>query len=85
MKKTNLVFNKSVYLGPCVLDLSKWKMCNFHYNYILANCNGETRLLFTNRYSLCYEIENEDFCNGISCDVDRRFEKISSRTIIKVE
>ena len=34
-KKTELVFNKPVYLGMCILDSSKTLMYNFHYNYII--------------------------------------------------
>jgi len=34
MKKTELVFNKLVYLGMSVLGLSKGLMYDFHYNYM---------------------------------------------------
>ena len=40
MKKTSLTMDKPVYLGMCILDLSKVIMFDFHYNYI--NQNMET-------------------------------------------
>ena len=74
MKKTNLLMNKPVYLGMCILDLSKTVMYEFHYNYIKEKYGDKAKLLFTDTDSLMYEIETEDFYKDISGDVKDRFD-----------
>ena len=74
MKKTSLIFNKPVYLGMCILDLSKTIMYEFHYNYIKKKYGDKTKLLFTDTDSLMYEIKTEDFYKDISEDVKNRFD-----------
>ena len=74
MKKTSLTMNKPVYLGMCILDLSKTIMYDFHYNYIKPKYGNKAKLLFTDTDSLMYEIETEDFFKDISGDVKNRFD-----------
>ena len=74
MKKTKLVFNKPVYLGMCILDLSKTLMYDFHYNYIKRKYSDKAKLLFTDTDSLAYEIETEDFNKDIAPDIERLFD-----------
>ena len=74
MKKTSLVMNKPVYLGACILDLSKTIMYDFHYNYIKPMYKEKAKLLFTDTDSLMYEIETEDFYKDIRGDVKDRFD-----------
>ena len=74
MKKTSLLMNKPVYLGACILDLSKSLMYDFHYKYIKSMYKNKTKLLFTDTDSLMYEIETEDFYKDISGDVKDRFD-----------
>ena len=74
MKKTRLVFNKPVYLGICILDISKTLMYDFHYNYIIQKYGNKAKLLFTDTDSLMYEIQTEDFYKDISADVKHRFD-----------
>ena len=73
-KKTRLKFDKPVYLGMCILDISKTLMYDFHYNYIKRKYGGKATLLFTDTDSLMYEIETKDFYKDISADVRRRFD-----------
>ena len=74
MKKTNVYYNKPIYLGMCILDLSKTLMYDCHYNYIKYKYGESASLLFTDTDNLAYEIDTEDFFKDINPDVERLFD-----------
>ena len=74
LKRIKLVFNKPVYCGMSILDLSKTMIYDFHYNYIIPKFGKKQKLLFTDTDSLCYEIETEDFFADIAGDVKELFD-----------
>ena len=75
LKKTEVYFNKPVYVGQAILDLSKLLMFNFHYNYIQNKYSfKKARFLFTDTDSLMYELDTDDFYADISEDVATKFD-----------
>ena len=56
--KQVLILNKPIYVGFPVLELSKWLMHDFHYNFVKKNFDAE--LLFTDTDGLTYETKSED-------------------------
>ena len=53
-KKISSTLSKPIYVGFTVLEMSKWEMHNFHYNFMIRTFNA--RLLFIDTDSLCYEL-----------------------------
>ena len=53
--KPVLIVNNPIYVGFTVLELRKWLMYDFHYNFIKKNFDAD--LLFTDTDSLAYEIK----------------------------
>ena len=74
MKKTEIYFNKPVYVGQAILDLSKTLMFDFHYKYIQPKYGKKAELLFTDTDSLMYQIQTEDFYKDITADVESKFD-----------
>ena len=58
MKRISLTLNKPIYVGFTALQTSKWEMYNFSCKFIIRKFN--TRLLFNDKDSLCYELHEKN-------------------------
>lgn len=60
LTKTEVYLNKPIYVGLCVLDLSKTLVYDFHYDYMNSQFDDRCKLLYTDTDSLLYEIRCPD-------------------------
>ena len=58
--KTATVYDKPVYVGCAILDISKERMLDFHYNTIHKHFNGSYDLLYSDTDSLVYQIKHKN-------------------------
>ena len=56
---------KPIYVGCSILDLSKLKMLDFHYNVIHKNFEGQYNLIYSDTDSLVYNIKHDDIYEWI--------------------
>ena len=74
MNRIKLYFNKPIYIGMSILDISKTLIYDFHYKYMIPKFKENQQLLFTDTDSLCYEITKVDFYKEIKPDINSKFD-----------
>lgn len=61
MQREGILFNKALYIGMAILDLSKETMYSFHYNVMLPRYGVERlKLMYTDTDSFIYLIKTSD-------------------------
>ena len=76
MKKVKVTMNKPIYLGLCILEISKIIMYEFWYDYVKNKYGNKARLCYTDTDtdSFVINIKTNDFYKDISQDVNERFD-----------
>lgn len=68
MEKESVVFDKPIYAGFAVLELSKTLIYRFHYD-VMQVCYGDRlQLAYMDTDSFVYQIQTEDFYNDLTRD-----------------
>ena len=71
--KYSITFNKPIYVGAQILDLSKYLMYQFHYEYMKPKFPVQ-KLCYMDTDSFVYFIQTDDFYNEIKDDVNKWFD-----------
>ena len=71
--KTKIYYNKPIYVGAQILDLSKTLMYQFHYEYMKKKFNN-IQALYLDTDSIIYYMKTEDFYKDISSDINEWFD-----------
>ena len=74
MKKTEILINKPVYLGPAILELSKILMYEFWSDYVKPKYDDKARLCYMDTESFIVCIKTDDIYKDIAEDVETRFD-----------
>lgn len=74
LNKSEVYFNKPIYVGMCILDLAKITIYDFHYNYMLPEFGAKCSVCYTDTDSLIYEVGCSDLYEIIRRDCYQRFD-----------
>jgi len=64
MRKLEVKFDKPIYVGMCILDISKTCLYEFH-EYMLPLYHKKCKIIYTDTDSLIYHIECDDVYDDI--------------------
>ena len=74
LNKTEIYLNKPIYVGMCILDISKTLIYDFHYKYMNSRFGKKAHICYTDTDSLIYEVETENLYDIIREDALQYFD-----------
>ncbi len=74
MNRMQIKFNKPIYAGFSVLEMSKWRMYKFVYEYLKPKWGDNVEVIQTDTDVLMLHIKTVDFYEDIKDDIDEWFD-----------
>ncbi|KYM99009.1 hypothetical protein ALC62_10259 [Cyphomyrmex costatus] len=71
LRKLEVKFDKSIYVGMCILDISKTCLYEFHHEYMTPLFRDKCKIMYTDTDSLIYHVECDDVYKIIKRDINR--------------
>jgi len=80
MRKLEMKFNKPIYVGICILDISKVCLYKFHHEYMVPLYYGKCKVICIDTDSFVYHIECDDIYENMKRDIEIRHERLNYPT-----
>ncbi|XP_077280696.1 uncharacterized protein LOC143907685 [Temnothorax americanus] len=74
IQKLEVKFDKPIYVGMCILDISKTCLYEFYHEYMLPLYRDKCKVTYTDTDSLIYHIECDDVYDIIKRHIHYRFD-----------
>lgn len=74
MSRVKCFYNKPIYIGFVVLEESKRKMYDFHYNYMKPKYNKKVEIAYMDTDSYFYSISTDNFYLDIKNDINQYYD-----------
>ncbi|XP_036148161.1 uncharacterized protein LOC118647413 [Monomorium pharaonis] len=71
LRNLEVKFNKPIYVGMCILDISKICLYEFHHEYMLPLYRDKCKVMYTDTDSLIYHVECENIYENMKRDITR--------------
>ncbi|XP_072758412.1 uncharacterized protein [Anoplolepis gracilipes] len=71
LRRLEVKFYKPIYVGMCILDVSKMCLYEFHHDYMIPMYREKCKVMYTDTDSLIYHIECEDVYENMKRDIGK--------------
>jgi len=77
LRKLEMKFNKPIYVGMYIFDISKVCLYEFYHEYISSMYRDKCKIMYTDAENLIYRVECENVYEMMKRDI-ARFERLSN-------